>query len=157
MTNNGEDRAMTFEQYMKEAGVVLYPWQIVASRAFLQAFYPHRAEVIGKTFLVENLLRFLDENGNTFELEGDDSVLKFAAEMIVEDPLGAVVKQEVSAAYLEFCERNDLVPAPEKALRRGIVEIFRNRFVEGKRLNAGGARVSAFVGLRLREEDQASK
>jgi len=60
---------MTFEQYCKEQGFILTSWQIEASRAILsnEHVIMNRSVASGRTFLFEQLLKFISIYGNSYE------------------------------------------------------------------------------------------
>lgn len=59
---------MTFEDYCKEHGIELLPWQKEAATAFLTIMHSQRAGATGKTFLIKYIDEFINRSGNVYEI-----------------------------------------------------------------------------------------
>jgi hypothetical protein len=61
---------MLFEKYLKEKGIELKPWQLLAAESFLAVMHSHKESFTGKTFLIDKLADFIEAHGNEFEIKG---------------------------------------------------------------------------------------
>lgn len=62
---------MTFEEYIKECGEELFPWQREAANKFLVEVHKvSNVPAAGKSWLAERLVEFLAEFGSSFEVVG---------------------------------------------------------------------------------------
>jgi len=83
-----------------------------------------------------------------------DPVGAFVMDMVEEDPLGTVTKDDLYNAFVEYCK---LVRLPIKAKNVFSAELSKHVRVERTRLSVKGVRKQAFRGIRLKSFDDFKK